>query len=212
MSGRAAALRSAVAIGLVVAGATVGLVAAGGRAEAPRAPGLRADLLPRDLDGSPAPRIVLRDATGARVDSARLAGRPYLVTFLYTHCRDVCPVIGAELADAFRRLGSSAPRTAALAVSVDPRGDTPARARRWTAERGLPREFRYLVGTQRELAPVWRDWYVAQGGKPVDPATHDASVWLVDARGRLRGRWSGGEPIPPADIAHDLRALLGSAS
>jgi protein SCO1/2 len=212
MTARAAAVRSAVAIGLVIAGAAAGLVAAGGRADAPPARGLRADLLPADLDGSRAPRIALRDARGAYVDSDRLGGRPYLVTFLYTHCTDVCPVIGSELADAFRQLGPDAPRAAALAVSVDPRGDTPARARRWTAERGLPPEFRYLLGTPRDLAPVWRAWYVTHGSRPVDPTSHDASVWLVDARGRLRGRWPGGEAIAPADIAHDLRALIAEVS
>ena len=189
-----------------------GLIAAGGHDEPRRAPGLRADLLPGDLDGSRAPRIVLRDARGGRVDSARLARRPYLVTFLYTHCTDVCPIIGSELADAFTRLGPAASKTAVLAVSVDPRGDTPRLARRWTAEHGLPSEFHYLLGTRRELASVWRDWYVAQGGRSLDPATHDASVWLVDARGRLRGRWSGGEPIAPADLAHDVRALIAEAA
>jgi protein SCO1 len=194
-------LRAALAIALVVAAGTAGIVAAGRPAAS--APGLRANLLPQDLDGSPAPRIRLRDARGRPVDSAALK-RPYLVTFVYTHCTDVCPLIGSEIADALRRLGPRRRDVAALAVSVDPRRDTPRAARRWLADRRLPPEARYLLGSARTLRPVWRDWYV-QGG---DPRTHDASVWLVDRGGRLRGRWSGGEPIPPADIAHDLAALL----
>jgi protein SCO1/2 len=194
-------LRAALAIALIVAAGTAGIVAAGGPAGS--APGLRANLLPQDLDGSPAPRIRLRDAHGVLVDSAALR-RPYLVTFVYTHCPDVCPLIGSEIADALHRLGPRAHEVAALAVSVDPRRDTPRAARRWLAERRLPREARYLVGTEEALRPVWRDWYV---GSAV-PRSHDASVWLVDARGRLRGRWSGGEPIAPGDVAHDLAALL----
>jgi protein SCO1/2 len=206
-------LRAALAIALVLAGATAGFLAAGGSrgGQAQRAPGLRSNLLPGDLDGSPAPRIRLRDAGGVRVDSARL-GRPYLVTFLYTRCRDVCPLIGSEVGDALRRLGPRATQVAALGVSVDPRRDTPARARRWAAERHLPAQFRYLLGSPAQLAPVWRAWYVTGPGRPLDPATHDASVWLVDGRGRLRGRWSGGEPIAPQDMAHDLAALLDEAS
>jgi protein SCO1/2 len=173
------------------------------------APGLRADLLPQTVDGSPAPRIRLRDARDRAVDSAALRGRPYLVTFVYTHCVDVCPIIGSEIADAFEQLGPAATDAAALAVSVDPRGDTPRAARRWLAQRGLPREARYLLGTRAQLLPVWRDWYVVPpGGELADPRMHDAGVWLVDARGRLRGRWSGGEAIAPADMAHDLRTLM----
>lgn len=49
------------------------------------------------------------------------------------------------------------------------------------------------------------------GGTAFASTTHDASVWLVDASGRLRGRWAGGEAIPPADIAHDLGILLDEA-
>jgi protein SCO1 len=183
-----------------------------GHTRAPAAPGLRADRLPQGVDGSPAPAIDLRDARGRRVDTTKLVGRPYLVTFLYTHCTDVCPVIGFEIADALRRLGPAAPRVAAVGVSVDPRGDTPAAARRWVAEHHLPTEFHYALGSPRQLTPIWRDWYVVpRDGTLADPRTHDASVWLVDGRGRLRGRWSGAEPIAPDDMARDLRVLLDEA-
>jgi protein SCO1/2 len=205
--------RAAIAIALILAGATIGILAAGARGGgdgSSAAPGLRADLLPQDLDGGAAPRIALRDERGVRVDSARLAGRPYLVTFLYTHCVDVCPLIGSEIADAFTRLGPRAADVAALGVSVDPRGDTPAAARAWVADRRLPAQFHYLLGSPAQLAPIWRDWFVVGPRDTLpDPRTHAASVWLVDARGRLRGRWSGGAPIDPADVAHDLKVLLG---
>ncbi|HET8757672.1 MAG TPA: SCO family protein [Solirubrobacteraceae bacterium] len=202
--------RAALALVLILAGATIGVLAAGrdGGADAQPAPGLRANLLPAALDGAAAPRIALRDQHGRRVDSTRLA-RPYLVTFLYTHCVDVCPLIGSEIADGLDQLGRRADDVAVLAVSVDPRGDTPAAARAWVAKRRLPRQFHYLLGAEPRLRPIWRDWYVigAAGGL-ADPRTHDASVWLVDRRGRLRGRWSGGEPIAPEDIAHDLQVLV----
>jgi protein SCO1/2 len=134
------------------------------------------------------------------------------VTFLYTHCPDVCPLIGFEIADALRRLGPRARDVAAVGVSVDPRGDTPAAARRWTAAHRLPAAFHYALGSRAQLLPTWRDWFVVpRTGTLADPRTHDASVWLVDARGRLRGRWAGAEPIAPEDMAHDLRVLLDEA-
>jgi protein SCO1/2 len=208
------AARAAGAIALVIAAATAGLVAAGAREQrgAAAAPGLRANLLPPTLDRSAAPRIRLRDARGRVIDTARLAGRPFLVSFVYTRCRDVCPIIGQEIADALRRLGPRARGVAALLVSVDPRHDDPAAARRWLGRRGLPAQAHYLLGTTARLLPVWRRWYVVpRTGAALDPATHDAGLWLVDARGRLRGRWSGGEAIQPEAVAHDLGVLLDEA-
>lgn len=206
--------RATIAIVLVVAAGSVGVLAAGGSGNPPAAaPGLRADLLPQTLDGAAAPAIRLRDQTGSRVDTAALTGRPYLVSFVYTRCRDVCPLIGQEIGDALRLLGPQARRVGALLVSVDPRHDTPAAARRWLRLHRLPAEAHYLLGGAETLLPVWHDWYVVPdtGGATFDPTAHDASVWLVDARGRLRGRWPGAEGIAPRDIAHDLGALLDEA-
>src|SRR5215211_3983483 len=170
-------VRAALAIALIVGAGMVGMVAARARDGGETAAGLRANLVPPDLDGSPAPRIRLRDARGRTVDSARLAGRPYLVTFVYTRCADVCPIIGSEIAGALERLGARAHAVAVLAVSVDPRGDTPARARRWLGDRRLPRQAHYLLGGMRRLTPISRDWFVVpRAGTLTDPRRHDASV------------------------------------
>lgn len=212
MDGARPGIRATVTIALLVVAATIGLVvanASGGGGTPPAAPGLRADLLPGDLDGARAPRIRLADAAGGTLDSAGLAGRPYLVTFVYTRCPDLCPVIGSEIADALHRLGPRARDVRVLAVSVDPRHDTPAAATRWLRERGLGPQVHYLLGSRARLTPVWRAWYVVPPGETLaDPTAHAAGVWLVDRRGRLRGRWAGGDSIPPGDMAHDLTALL----
>ena len=204
------AVRALVALSLILAAGTAGLVLAGSRGgiAATGAPGLRAGALPERLDGAPAPRIRLPDARGRTFDSRALAGRPHLVTFLYTSCPDVCPLIGDEIAEALRRLGPRRERVAAVAVSVDPRGDTPEAARRWLTLHRLPAQMHYLVGTREQLASVWRDWYqLPAGQRRLDRETHAAAVWLVDARGRLRGRWPAGAPIDPGALAHDLSAL-----
>jgi protein SCO1/2 len=211
-TGAIGGLRALVALALVVVAATIAFVlAAPGGGPAPRsASGLRASALPEGLDGAAAPRIRLRDARGRVIDTRSLRGRPYLVTFVYTRCRDVCPVIGADIAAALRRLGPRAKAVSALMVSVDPRGDTPVRARAWLVTHSLPAQAHYLLGASRALLPVWRDWFLMDGSqRRLDPITHAASVWLVDAHGRLRGRWSAGAPIEPDDIAHDLGALIG---
>jgi protein SCO1/2 len=172
------------------------------------APGpFRGGKLPDPLDGAPAPHFRLADARGGDIDTRELAGHPYLVTFLYTRCRDVCLTIGQEIGQALRRLGRDE-RAVALAVSVDPEGDTPRRVRRWLREQSLPPSFHYLVGTRRELQPVWKAFYAAAQPPGSEESRHTTSIWLIDGRGRLRTKFSAGVPVPPADIVHDLRLLM----
>jgi len=169
-----------------------------------------AERLPAGLAGRPAPRIRLADARGGAFDTRSLAGKPYLVTFLYANCPDVCPLIGAQLRDTLGRLGADARRVGVVAVSVDPRGDTPATVRAWLRRQREPAQFHYLLGPERLLAPVWRAWYAAPQ-IPGDPeSAHTAVVWIVDARGRLAAKVPAGEPFDTGGLARDVRSLLTS--
>jgi len=167
-----------------------------------------AESLPPGLAGSIAPEIRLADARGGTFDTRSLAGKPYLVTFLYANCPDVCPLIGAQLRDTLARLGGDAARTAVVAVSVDPRGDTPAAVRTWLRREREPAQFHYLIGAERELRPIWKAWYAAPQ-IPGDPeSAHTAIVWLVDARGRLAAKVAAGQPFDTGGLARDVRSLL----
>jgi protein SCO1/2 len=203
--------RAALAALLLVLAATAGALAAqgGSRRSTVPAPGLRAGQLPAGLTRTPAPHIRLADARGGTVDTAQLRGRPYAVTFLYTRCPDVCPLIGEELRTALQRLGGAAAQVAVLGVSVDPRYDTAQAARRWIARHRLPASFHYLIGPARRLQPVWRGYFAQPEitGHP-ETSSHTATIWLVDRHGRRRAGYPAGAPLNPADLAHDFRVLL----
>jgi protein SCO1 len=205
---------SAIAAGLLAAACALlvgcGAADGGGAATAGEGRFVVAEPLPAGLAGRAAPRIRLDDARGGTFDTRSLAGGPYLVTFLYANCPDVCPLIGAQLHDTLARLGDDARRVAVVAVSVDPRGDTPAAVRAWLTRQREPREFHYLIGSQRELTPVWRAWY-AEPQIPGDPeSAHTAIVWVVDAGGRLAAKVPAGRPFNSRGLAHDMRSLLTS--
>jgi protein SCO1/2 len=193
-----------IAVALLAGGLAAGILVAGLHKpkRAAAAPGLRADVLPGGLDGRPAPAFRLADARGGTVDTRALRGRPYALTFLYTHCPDVCPTLAADLRDAQARR----PFTV-VAVSVDPRGDTRGAVRAFAARLRLGPRFRYAIGSPPALEPVWRAYFASpQLGDP-RTSSHTAAVWLVDAKGRLRGMYPGGAPVSSADVAHDMRAL-----
>ena len=92
----------------------------------------------------------LRDQDGREVSLRALRGQVVVLTFLYTHCQDTCPVTATTIRGALDDLGHDVP---ALAVSVDPAGDTPASARRFLLQRRLTHDrMRFLLGRRAQLA------------------------------------------------------------
>ncbi len=171
---------------------------------------LTAATMPQGLDGRPVPRFKFADARGGSVSSAQLNGRPYVLTFLYVHCVDVCPLIGSEIHDALSKLGARASGVNVVAISVDPNGDTRPAVERWLAIHHEPGNFHYLTGSAGRLAPIWHAFYVSPQ-TPGDPrSTHTAVIWLINRRGRLAALVPAGEPIDTSNLAHDLGVLIAT--
>lgn len=61
---------------------------------------------------------------GETIDNARLAGKPYLAFFGFTHCPDVCPTTLSELTELMTTLGPAADRLNVLFITVDPERDS----------------------------------------------------------------------------------------
>jgi protein SCO1/2 len=153
----------------------------------------------------PAPDFALRDENGTLVRLASLRGKFVFLTFLYTHCPDTCPLIAENLDAMLERLGPSAARVRVLAVSVDPKGDTPAAARTFVRQHRLAREFHFLLGTRRQLAQVWRAYHIGVQDGPEATVDHSAYTLLVDDEGKSRILY--GAQIRPREVLHDLREL-----
>ena len=150
--------------------------------------------------GIPPARFALRDQDGRTVRLADFRGRPVILTFMYSTCRDTCPLTAQQIRIALNDLGHDVP---ALAISVDPANDTPLNARRFLAKQGLTGRMRFLLGSRGQLAPVWKAYGIRPQGKAFD---HSAYVVLVDRRGRQRVGWPVSE-LTPEGLAHDLKLL-----
>ena len=150
--------------------------------------------------GMPAARFSLRDQNGETITAASLRGRPAIVSFLYTSCQDTCPLVADQIRGALDQLGR---RVQVVAVSVDPRGDTPLAAKRFLAHHGLTGRADYLLGTSAQLAPVWREFGVQPQTRMSE---HTPSTVLLDRRGVQRVGFLADE-ITPEALAHDLRRL-----
>jgi protein SCO1/2 len=150
-----------------------------------------------------APAFALRDQDGRLAGPSRMHGHWFVVAFLYTHCPDVCPVIASNLGVALRRL----PDLRVLAISVDPKGDTPASVKTFLRSHNLPSRFRYVTGTRAELAPVWARYHVAATAGPKPIVSHSAFELLVDPQGRERVLYDA--QVQASDVARDVSALAG---
>ena len=153
--------------------------------------------------GVRAPDFALKDQNGRPISMAALRGKPTVVTFLYTTCEDTCPLEAQQIRGALDELGND-DGVNAVAVAVDPPRDTPKQARRFLAEQRIYDRMRFVLGTRRQLTPVWRGFFIQEQR---DDAEHQARVVLLDRRGYQRVGYPGSE-LTPERIAHDLRLLL----
>jgi protein SCO1/2 len=158
-----------------------------------------------------APLFALRDQDGRTVSLAQERGRVVLLTFLYTHCPDVCPLTAGRLNAALAALGDQRSGVRVLAISVDPAGDTHAAVQRFVRAHRLLPQFRYLTGPTAMLKTLWARYGVRSlkqaGGDRVD---HTLYTLLLDRT--LRGRVLYDATATAAAIIHDTRLLLAPRS
>jgi protein SCO1 len=155
----------------------------------------------------PAPETTLSNYDGTRVSLGEMRGKPLLVTFLYTHCPDVCPLIASHLGLALKELGPKANDVHVVAISVDPKGDTPQTVRKFLADRDLVGKMDYLIGDTHELAKVWEAWNVGSEAEASNPelVAHTALVYGVSSSGKLTTIYPAN--FKPSQIVHDLPKL-----
>jgi protein SCO1/2 len=157
---------------------------------------------------SPAPPLQLHNYLGGRpvnIDSYR--GRAVLVTFLYTNCPDVCPLITANLHATLELLGARSSRVQIIAVSVDPRGDTRAAISAFLARHHMTGRMLYLTGTAHELARAWKAWGVGSERDVQQPQfiNHSGLVYGISAAGKRTAIYASN--FIPGELAHDVPLL-----
>lgn len=176
-------------------------------------------------DFGPAPAFVLTDQLGRAVASADLQGEVVVVNFVYTNCRDTCPLLTARMAalqDRLRQEGLLDGRVQLLSLTVDPAHDTPALLRAY-AERFAadPAVWRFLTGPEDTIRSVVVQGFfqgvvplpasaagaTAEGGdEPATVILHSNRFVLVDREGRMRAFYDGLE-LDLDRVVRDIRAL-----
>ncbi len=157
-----------------------------------------------------------------------------VLTFLYTECPDVCPIVANHLRDVANSLRENGPETAFVIISVDPEGDTVEDVLVYSERWGMAGRWSYLVGGEAVLKEVWKAYYIDPyvhgptranaGGQPAPTGgsgsggvsalveqtgrvIHSAPIYIIDGDGIMRSVFT--LPVESEDIVHDVRLLGG---
>lgn len=176
-----------------------------GASSARLANGSGSDLQGTDLGKMPTTNFQLLDQNGKQVSLAQFKGQPVILTFLYTHCPDVCPLTAEKLHTAMLALKNDAHKIGVIAVSTDPVHDNQAAAQTFTKAHNMEDYWHFLIGTQQQLAPVWKSYniYAQAYQQSVD---HTSALYLIDKQGNERVFFDTN--FTPSQVTTDLQKLL----
>ncbi len=182
-----------------------------------------------------APDFELTDQLGRPVSLRKdFDGKVVLLTFLYTECPDVCPIVANHLRDISELVEDDRSETAIVIVSVDPVGDRVDTALAFLERWRMADRWTYLVGDDAELKPIWEAYYIdpyihgpGRGAGAIDRETepadqspsggvsalvqqsgriiHSAPIYVIDEQGIMRSLFT--LPLEPQDVAHDMRLV-----
>jgi protein SCO1/2 len=150
----------------------------------------------------------LTDQHGKSFQLSSARGKLILVTFIFTSCPDVCPLLTAKFAAVQRALREkNATDVLLLSISTDPERDTAAAlkdyARRFKADLKI---WSFLTGSREELATVWKIFGVNVTRTESGDVQHTGLTTLIDRRGNRRIDYYG-DQWQENEILRDLQWL-----
>lgn len=175
----------------------------------PARPGVPTASYQRLVADEPAPSFVLLNQNGARLSLDDLRGKAVVLTFFYTSCTDVCPLLlhamtlaDSQLTDAERA------RVRFVAITVDPRRDQPQRLKAFLSERGLDgRRWQLLTESVEVVAKVVADYGVVVRPAPRGDFVHNSVYAIIDPAGQERVEFHG-VATPPEALVREIRDAL----
>ena len=157
----------------------------------------------------PAPNFTLTSQDINPVALADLRGKVVAVTFIYTECPDICPMLTQKMAQVQDELGTDfGKKIAFVSISLDPEQDTPEvlkdYAQFWGAK---PEGWSFLTGSLDAVRDVTRRYGVFFSKKEDGSVEHSQLTTLVDAEGQMRVQYLGAR-FDPEEFRRDLMSLV----
>ena len=144
-------------------------------------------------DLGPAPNFVLPSQDGSRFDLASQRGKVVLVTFIYTRCPEICPMLTVKMAHLQKDLGKAFGKDVAfVSITLDPERDTVE----------VLNDYAEALG-----ADPTAQFGVLPFPGPDGTIDHNLLTTLIDRHGRLRTQYLGYR-FDSAEMRRDLLFLM----
>ena len=131
------------------------------------------------------PDVTLTDQNGNKVSAAALFNGedPMMVSFIFTTCTTICPVLSAIFTQAQKRYSNELEGVKLISISIDPEYDTPVRLQEYAKRFHAKEGWTFLTGDLDDIIEVLDSFDAYYGDKMNHiPLTlirkQGASTWL----------------------------------
>jgi protein SCO1/2 len=165
-----------------------------------------------------APGFELTDQNNNRISLSDLKGKLVLISWGFTNCPDICPLILSKLSTVKKELGDHGDNVQVLFITIDPERDTPGRLKSYVPS--FNKSFIGLTGTPEEIKQVVKDYNAffikhpeVYGRGEFDTwdsyqMSHTTNIYLIDKYGRLLFYYPYAN-LNPHNISEDIKKILG---
>lgn len=160
------------------------------------------------------PPFSFTNEDGKPFGSKELAGKPYLVAFIFTRCPSICPELTRQMKTVDQAVKKSKKVLQLVSISVDPENDTAEVLSAYAKKHGADTEnWAFLTGDHHQIAKTSEDGFKMAFSGQVDETkphlgiTHGSHLILVDGAGRIRGYFRSTEDKSVEDIIEALDHL-----
>ncbi|HVC66284.1 MAG TPA: SCO family protein [Acidimicrobiales bacterium] len=137
----------------------------------------------------PAPDFTLVDQSGHTMSLSDFRGSAVVLSFMDTHCTDICPIVSQEFVDAYHDLGPAASRTVFVAVNVNQYHAAVADVATFSHAHQLDTipNWHFFTGSTTDLQAVWANYGIAvQAPNPNADIIHSSVTYFIDPAGNER--------------------------
>ncbi len=129
-------------------------------------------------------RLLDQDGREVRFYTDALRGKIVLISFIYTSCTDICPILMHNLSDVQNSLGDRFGKDVFfVSISVDPEDDTPEELKKYAERYGTKPGWTLLTGPKKDVDAVIKRF----GEFQEDFEDHSMTFVLGDVK---NARWS----------------------
>lgn len=199
--------RSKTSRSLLLALLSVALVSAPAWPHIPMPPKTPSEIGRRAVNIS-VPDFTLMDQNGKPYRFVSARGKLVLVTFIFTTCPDVCPLLTAHFASIQRVLEEKKIKDYQLiSITTDPERDTAPVLKDYAGRYKADfKSWSFLTGSRSELAKVWKEFGVHVVKNESGQVQHTTFTTLVDRRGNRRVDYYG-DKWQEQEVLKDFQSL-----